>query len=482
MKILTQWLAALFVLSAMSAAGAETLNVNYRVKVWSSATLAETFGQLYARFELQCPNATPAYLESFTIDVDVSTGIATRALTNVPPNVTCTLTEVARSYPGTGFFIFPAVPSKLGWTIGSTPVAQTFSLPSAGSVALDFVSELSTFTTAIDLSLLRDANGMGGSPINTIDGTPPFDAPVRWYWSVVDAFGTIVYSEIPENAIAAPYVSGSSAPFNRVFLALSPGIYTAYLTTTTPPTYVPDPYFYSSSIRGVVGDFLFEYYQVPKQVKLVAPPSTSLPGGWRNTGEFVGVGPGSDGTPNGVLVIPVVADQTSFARMGVQRFASLLTAITTNATTPQVGSPVDFTLSITNDGDADLPDALVRASFRNVTQFLNWSNSADATLNATAGTLTWRTGALAKGQTIQRTVSVQMPPVNLDLFTYAYIVAGGVEQELTPPNANAPFVRIFAAADLPGARAVPTQSGLGLLFIVLALMGLSSRYLRRSFH
>ena len=49
-----------------------------------------------------------------------------------------------------------------------------------------------------------------------------------------------------------------------------------------------------------------------------AAPAVALPAGWVNTGEYLGTGPGSDGTVNGILSIGSVSSNVSDANFGIE--------------------------------------------------------------------------------------------------------------------------------------------------------------------
>lgn len=74
------------------------------------------------------------------------------------------------------------------------------------------------------------------------------------------------------------------------------------------------------SFTGVNGNTTYSVVLSRTQGTLgSAPPSTTLTGGVVNTGEYIGSGAGSDGNPNGVISVPVVASNVANVKLGVER-------------------------------------------------------------------------------------------------------------------------------------------------------------------
>ena len=116
-------------------------------------------------------------------------------------------------------------------------------------------------TPVITGTIFEDANGLQGTPANTIDGTPT-NVGNQLFVNLVDPEGNVV--------LCNPVEADGNYKFQDVQPAGYPTTYSIVLSNT----------------YGVTGD---------------AAPAPALPSGWVNTGEFLGTGAGNDGTVNGIL-------------------------------------------------------------------------------------------------------------------------------------------------------------------------------------
>lgn len=82
-----------------------------------------------------------------------------------------------------------------------------------------------------------------------------------------------------------------------------------------------------------------------------APPSTTLTGGVVNTGEHIGDGVGSDGTPNGVISVSVAASSVTDVNLGVERLPTADPK--TAASQPNPGGTTKVTVPILTGSDPE---------------------------------------------------------------------------------------------------------------------------------
>ena len=129
--------------------------------------------------------------------------------------------------------------------------------------------------TAIGISgnVFNDANGLLGTPANTVDGTA--------------YAGPTLYANLVSGGNVAQVATVTAGAYNFGTVAANTS-YTVVLSTT----------------QGTVG---------------AAAPAASLPSGYVNTGENIGTGAGSDGSPNGSLAVTVITSSVSNANFGVRQ-------------------------------------------------------------------------------------------------------------------------------------------------------------------
>jgi hypothetical protein len=141
---------------------------------------------------------------------------------------------------------------------------------------------VSMSTPVITGTIFHDANGLLGTPVNTIDGTGT-NISGQLFANLVDGGGNVVLS--------SPVASDGIYTFQDLLPSGYPAHYSIILSDAegTPATPAPAP---------------------------------SLPAGWINTGEFLGTGAGSDGTANGILPGITIANATTVktdANFGIEQ-------------------------------------------------------------------------------------------------------------------------------------------------------------------
>ena len=141
-------------------------------------------------------------------------------------------------------------------------------------------------------NVYNDANGLLGTPVNTVDGTGTNVGGVL-YANLVNASSNKVAQAV---AVAADGSYGFSnvAPNTH---------YTVVLATT----------------QGTPG---------------ATAPAAALPGGWVNTGENLGAGTGSDGTVDGMLAVAVTTSNVTNANFGIERPPTANTATASSQLNP----------------------------------------------------------------------------------------------------------------------------------------------------
>ena len=141
-------------------------------------------------------------------------------------------------------------------------------------------------------NVLNDANGLLGSPANTVDG-PGTNIGDQLYAHLLAADGTTVLQTVAVN---------------------SDGTYS-----------------FTSVIEGS--------YSVAINTSPTASATPALPGNWVYTGEFNGTGPGSDGTADGILSLGLVNAPVTQANFGIEQLPESY-SVTVNA---PVGVGVGYT-------------------------------------------------------------------------------------------------------------------------------------------
>jgi len=146
------------------------------------------------------------------------------------------------------------------------PVIAAFLLSMAGLHAQTF---------AISGTVFSDANGLTD---NTVNGTGSNGGSA--------ALKAVLVNTVTNKVVAISTVSAANGIYS--FTNQSAGNYNVLITTNT----------------ATVGS---------------APPAVALPAGYVSTGEKLGTGTGSDGTPDGILALGSISAATSNVRFGIER-------------------------------------------------------------------------------------------------------------------------------------------------------------------
>ncbi|MDN3656511.1 T9SS type A sorting domain-containing protein [Ferruginibacter paludis] len=153
---------------------------------------------------------------------------------------------------------------------------------------------VSMSTPVITGTIFHDANGLLGTPVNTIDGTGT-NISGQLFANLVDGGGNVVLS--------SPVASDGIYTFQDLLPSAYPAQYSIIL----------------SDAEGTPG---------------TAAPAPSLPSGWINTGEFLGTGAGNDGTENGILSGITIANASavkSNANFGIEQLPNTTPKLKTYA-------------------------------------------------------------------------------------------------------------------------------------------------------
>lgn len=162
---------------------------------------------------------------------------------------------------------------------------------------------ITAFPQDISGNVFNDANGLGGTPANTIDGVG------------TNLGGTLNAVLIDRNNGKVVATVPVAANGTYSFPQTAAGIYTIEITTAT----------------ATVG---------------ANPPAVTLPSGWSNLGEKLGTGAGTDGTPDGKLNVDVNGAPVTNANFGV--FKDIIDAVDDVNQTPQ-GIAVSGDILINDD-------------------------------------------------------------------------------------------------------------------------------------
>ncbi|RYD21774.1 MAG: hypothetical protein EOP88_10225 [Verrucomicrobiaceae bacterium] len=317
-------------------------------------------------------------------------------LTGTDPEDSSVTSFTIVTLPSNGTLYYNNVAVTLGQTITSYNASLLKLDPNDGAItatftyaAVDAANRASSSATVtmpftnigISGNVYNDANGLLGTPVNTVDGTA--------------YAGSTLYANLVSGTTVAQVATVTAGGYS--FGTVSPNTsYTVVLSTT----------------QGVVGS---------------TAPGASLPSGWVNTGENIGSGTGSDGSPNGVLSVATITGSIANANFGVERTPTannLSSASQLNpAGTVQVTVP---TLTATDPEDSSV------TSFTIVTLPSN-------------GTLYYNNVAVTLGQTI---TSYNASLLKLDpndgaitaSFTYSAIDAAG--KSSAPATATMPFTAV----------------------------------------
>ncbi|MGJ8642903.1 MAG: SdrD B-like domain-containing protein [Luteolibacter sp.] len=258
-----------------------TVDGNLAVNVTTSSVTNANFGVE------QPPTASDVSLAS-QLNPAGTAEVTAPILTGTDPEDATVTTFIINTLPSNGTLYYNGTAVTLGQTITSYDDTLLTLDPDDGAItasftysAVDTAGESSTPATVtmpftnIGLSgnVFDDANGLLGTPVNTVDGTA-YAGPTL-YANLVDAGGNVAQVA---TVTAGAYDFDTVAPNTN---------YTVILSTT----------------QGTVG---------------AAAPSAALPSNYVNTGENLGAGTGSDGTVDGNLAVPVTTSSVDNANFGVR--------------------------------------------------------------------------------------------------------------------------------------------------------------------
>ncbi|MEI6605851.1 MAG: SdrD B-like domain-containing protein, partial [Verrucomicrobiota bacterium] len=285
---------------------------------------------------------------------------------------------------------------------GAATVTFTYSVvDAAGAESSVAASATMTFTApplkiSIGGTVFDDANGLIGTPSNTIDGTAT-NAGNSLYANLINASGNV--AEVVAVAGNGTYSFGSVATTDRT-------AYTIRLSTTA----------------GTLGS---------------AAPAAVLPTGWANTGEFLGGGAGNDGTPNGILgPFSVAGSDVTNANFGINQLPDTGTVTAPGQANPNgVTSTVSASLFSGTDTDGTVTGLRITTFPTNVTRI---------TLNGTNYTTQASLGSgvtVATNSSGQPTSTISVIPVTGSVsvvISYAAIDSAN-QVDPTPGSVTLPF-------------------------------------------
>ncbi|SDE46642.1 Por secretion system C-terminal sorting domain-containing protein [Dyadobacter soli] len=190
-------------------------------------------------------------------------------------------------FPPAGVTVTTSATGVPTQTIGVDPAASGVTSVHIPFTVTDNAGLVSTPTTlnvpfaealTISGTIFNDASGIAGTPANTVDGTPIESASNQ---------------PLHANLFTATGVFVATVPVD------ASGNYSFVVTAGT--------------------DYLVTVSSTPADSSSTPSTATALPSGWLNTGENVGSGAGSDGTPNGILPVTVGTTSVPNANLGIQQ-------------------------------------------------------------------------------------------------------------------------------------------------------------------
>ena len=157
-------------------------------------------------------------------------------------------------------------------------------------------------------------------------------------------------------------------------------------------------------------------------------PATALPSGWVNTGEHLGAGAGSDGTPNGLLAVTVAAANVNNANFGIDALPESATA---SATYMNPGGTA--TVTVPTLAGSDLEDGVLGSGKTVVIETL----SDNATIYYDGGAVT-SVQTITSYDPAKLTVDPNFEGGGTVTFTFAFKDAAG-EADPTPATVTLTF-------------------------------------------
>ncbi|MFC4262896.1 T9SS type A sorting domain-containing protein [Ferruginibacter yonginensis] len=260
---------------------------------------------------------------NITASGDIAPGTVTSIrITSFPTGATTIVINgtsyTSATFPGGGVVVPTDASGNPTQTITIDPAANGATSISIPFVAIDNagVASSNTGTAVINFvtptisgTVFNDANGLNGTPANTVDGTGTNAGGLNA--NLINALGNVV-ATVPVNA---------DGTYN--FTNVNAGNYTVQINTTA----------------GTVGN---------------PAPAVVLPAGYVATGENIGAGAGSDGTPNGIsATITVNATNITNVNFGIDRTP------TSNNQTYTIATPTaNSFLTLNGTGAAGSPGPL----------------------------------------------------------------------------------------------------------------------------
>ncbi|MGG9971137.1 T9SS type A sorting domain-containing protein [Ferruginibacter sp. SUN002] len=162
-------------------------------------------------------------------------------------------------------------------------------------------------TISISGTVNDDANGLKGTPSNTVDGTG----------TNAGGLNAVLYDAV-QDTVVAKIVLPSSGVYS--FTGINAGTYSVKITT-------------NNATMGA------------------ASPAVALPPNWIHTGEYLGAGAGNDGTVNGILSIGTISINTTNANFGIEQLPTANAVTASSQTNP--GSTIKVTVPTLNGADPE---------------------------------------------------------------------------------------------------------------------------------
>lgn len=242
----------------------------------------------------------PNAVSSSPINPGGTTQVVVPTLSGTDPEGSPVTTMIIKTLPANGTLYYNGVAVVAGQTItnydpslltvdpvghGATTVVFNYSVVDAAGVESSTTAPVTLSFIPLDGNISiagnvhDDANGLLGTPVNTVDGTGT-NAGGLLFANLINISNNV--AEVVAVAADGTYSFGSVAS------SASTSNYTVVLSTTA----------------GTVGN---------------TQPAAALPAGWVNTGEFLGTGTGNDGTVNGIVAVAVSTTNVSNANFGIDR-------------------------------------------------------------------------------------------------------------------------------------------------------------------
>ncbi|XZF16551.1 DUF6923 family protein [Chitinophagaceae bacterium MMS25-I14] len=323
--------------------------------------------------------------------MDPATGAVTVDAPVLNPNLGATSTMGSIIIDGTGYMYAKQNITgniyKVNMTTGANSLLSTASTVGNNDGASCPTAVLSY---AISGTVFNDANGLSGSPSNTVDGTG------------TNTGGTL-YAVLYDNSTGQVIDSAVVKADGTYTLNGNPGNNATVYLTTTPVT----------------------------PLTQTSVPTVTLPSGWVNTGEAGNAvtGAGSDGTPNGVIVIGVLNANLTQANYGIEQPP---TANNVSGTFTNPGGTATVTVPTLNGTD---PEQGTYPGTGNVdTVIIN-------TLPA-SGTLYYNGVAVTAGQQINNYDPTKLtydPPAGAGTYTFTYSEVDAALKSSTPATVSMTF-------------------------------------------